>query len=118
MVNEPATGPGRVSSATTAPPQDSLLEIVWRRRATVIVCLILAVGVAWAYLSITPKVYTATSRLLVQHVSPSLSADGGSSDAEQNYLQTQCELLRSTPIVAAALGTLDADSLKTLSETR
>src|SRR5436190_3678454 len=112
MVNQPATSPTRVTGATPAPslshaPHDSLLQIVWRRKWIVVAAAIVALIGAFAYLSVTPKVYTSTSRILVQRVSSSLSAERGSSDADDTYLQTQCEVIKSTNVIAAALGTLD-----------
>jgi hypothetical protein len=48
MVNQSVTGPARVSSATAAPVQDSLFEIIWRRKMALVVCAVLAVAVAYA----------------------------------------------------------------------
>src|SRR5688500_10753239 len=72
---------------------------VWQRRWVVVWTFALSVGCAVAYLRLAPPVYTATSRL---YVTPALPEVGQSLPPERSrtHLNTQVQLLRSTPILA------------------
>jgi len=84
--------------------QDPLLQIAWRRRWTVLVFLLAAVAVAGIYLKKATPLYTSTSRLYVEQEGPRIITDNqGVMTQSKNYLFTQCELLKSTPILATAV---------------
>lgn len=71
---------------------------------------------AAAYVVWATPIYSSTARILVEREGPAIL----NSDAEQavnsskNYLQTQCAMLKSTPIAAAAIESVDVKSFKSL----
>lgn len=98
----------------TATPEP-LIQVVWRQRR--LVGLLAAVGLVLgvAYLLLAPRQYTAISRIYVETGTPQLvSMDNASARLSENYLNTQCELIRSTPILSLALGSLEDQPLRTL----
>src|SRR5687768_185645 len=80
-----------------AAPQD-VFAAVWQRRWVVAWVLVACVGSAVAYLRSATPVYTATSRLYVT-AEPADPAQRPVSERSKNYLSTQGELLKSTPIL-------------------
>jgi succinoglycan biosynthesis transport protein ExoP len=97
------SGPPEIPPAAWAGPARSARSR--RRLMPVILCECLLVGVA--YLLSTPATYTSTARLYVEQYGPRILSenDPGAPGMTQskNYLYTQRELLKSTPILAAAL---------------
>ena len=84
---------------------DSLLEITWRNRwiilATMLVCLALALG----YLHKATPIFKSESKLYVEQTGPRIinELEQGVMTQSTNYLYTQAVLVKSTPILAAAL---------------
>jgi capsular exopolysaccharide synthesis family protein len=76
----------------------------------------LFVAGAAAYVHWTTPVYSATSRILVERETPTiLNSDNEQAvSSSKNYLNTQCSLLKSTPIAAAAIEAVDVKSLQSL----
>lgn len=90
-------------STPTGPKHTGLLQVCWRRRwflaAAALVCL--AGGIL--YLAQATPIFTAVSRLYVEQSGPKIISDSPLSMARSDtYLNTQCELLKSTPILASA----------------
>src|SRR5688572_8964720 len=91
---------------------DTLLQIIWRRRTTVMAVAVVCIFGAVVYLLAARKVYTSTSRIYVQQATPRVLSDQQTgqhiSDA---FFYTQAELLGSTPIISAALEQLNVGSM-------
>src|SRR5580765_7464568 len=85
----------------------SLLQIFWRRRVTVIVCVLGAILIAGAYLLVTPTIYSATSHILVERLNPPGPTGRLSLSGDEGYVKRQCAMIKSTPIVVTALSKLD-----------
>ena len=96
---------------------ESLIEIVWRSRWIVLAATVIALGAAFVYLSKATPIYTSTSRIYVEQTGPKIIGEtaAGVMTQSNNYLYTQAELLKSTPILAAALEVPGIKQLKTFS---
>jgi len=93
----------------------SLLQILGRRRWTVLVTTVLALAGGFLYLQYTTPLYTSTSKVLVEQTGPQIFERDTSGVIARwdKYLYTQAEQLQSTPILLAALKTLGTAKLET-----
>ncbi|HLL90497.1 MAG TPA: Wzz/FepE/Etk N-terminal domain-containing protein, partial [Tepidisphaeraceae bacterium] len=90
----------------------SLVETIQRRRWTVAICAAGLVAVACIYILVATPQYTVTAQLEVQRPPP--VALQGRSPQERNLeqdLATQCEVMRSSPILALALSNAEVRGL-------
>jgi capsular exopolysaccharide synthesis family protein len=86
-------------------PPEGLFTILWRRRRIILLAIMLCLAAAWGYLQVVKPAYTSTSRLYVEQTGPKIITDStGVMTQSKNYLFTQRELLKSTPILSEALG--------------
>ena len=104
--------------ASAAPQADSagpgLLVVLWRRRWIILASTLLCLGVAFAYLKQATPIYSSSSRLYIEEVGPRILTDNqGYVSQSGNYLNTQAEVLKSTPILAGAIELSDAVRMKT-----
>ena len=84
-------------------PED-LFQILWRSRWIVLLTIAAALGIGLAYITIATPIYTSTSRIYVQQSGPKILTEAeGVMTQSKNYLYTQAELLKSTPILSSAL---------------
>jgi succinoglycan biosynthesis transport protein ExoP len=95
----------------------NLLLTLWRRRWIVLSCIVVAVGAAIFYLSQATKIYSSSSQIYIQQSMPRIMGEQMSGGMNLlNYLQTQCDVIRSTAVVRDALNepiTKQATSLQT-----
>lgn len=101
-------------SAAPEAREDSLLEIIWRQRKFVATTMAVFAAIAGIYLMVATPKYTTSARLDVQKASPGLLGDSSKTSSDQesdNYRYTQCEILKSTPILALAMGGPGMDDL-------
>lgn len=90
-----------------------LLQIIWRRRWTVILMMLLSLIGAVVYLATATRVYTSTSRLYVDPGPVGAFTDTtGAANKSDTYQYTQAEMLSSTPILSAAVDSVNARSMK------
>lgn len=83
---------------------ESLVQIIWRSRWIVLLATVVVLAAAFVYLVKAAPIYTSTSRIYVEQRGPKvLIEDQGIMTQSKNYLYTQAELLKSTPILASAL---------------
>lgn len=93
----------------------SLLHVLWSRRWTVLGGIVLALAVTIVYILQATPIFRSTSRLYVDQQGPRIMNEmQGYPARSTNFLYTQCELLRSTPILAEATQRPEIASLKTL----
>ena len=93
-------------------PGGGLVHILWRRRLIVLICLLLSVAGAYAYLRLARPAYISSSRIYVQQSGPRImSSEEGGDRASANYLNNECQVMRSGPILGAAM---DAPGIKDL----
>lgn len=110
--DQPATG-GTVEQFEGL--SESLFEILWHRRWTVLVASVVALAGGFCYIQRATPLFQSTSRVYVEQSTPKIfrEMDEGMLSRSTNYLYTQAELLNSTPILAEALKTGSLDRLKT-----
>jgi capsular exopolysaccharide synthesis family protein len=92
---------------------DAMVQIIWRQRRVVMVALAASLLIGALYLVTAKRLYTGESRLYVEQSGPKLIKDGETRVSE-NYLNTQCELINSTPILALALSTPEVRAIPSL----
>src|SRR5205809_1478901 len=99
-------------------PSTSILTIIWRRRWVFFGCVVLALGAAVAYLAKSTPIYSASSQIYVQQSAPKLITEVLNSGVNSmNYFYTQCDVIRSTAVLSAALespGVRQTRSLKSI----
>lgn len=86
-----------------APPpieetETSLLGSIFRHAWILILTLALSLGAACVYLNRTQPMYTSTARIYIEQSRSSGPAELASAE-RGGYLYTQCEMIRSTPIL-------------------
>ncbi len=83
---------------------ESLMQIIWRSRWIILLTTIASLGGAFTYLSKATPIYTSISRIYVEQSGPRILEEAeGVMTQSKNYLYTQAELLKSTPILSSAL---------------
>jgi capsular exopolysaccharide synthesis family protein len=95
-------------------PED-LIQVIWRSRWIVLLIMAVALGIGLTYITVATPIYTSTSRIYVQQSGPKIltEAEGVMTQSQStNYLYTQAELLKSTPILSSALERTDIKQLK------
>ncbi len=94
----------------------SALDVVWRGRYIVAVCLFLAVVVGYVKGRMAVPAFRAQSKLLLQQSMPNVLGDVISGSGQSSgYLYTQCEIIQSTALLTKALtepGVADAACLR------
>ena len=92
---------------------ESLVQIIWRSRWFVLLATVAALGAAFVYITKATPIYTSTSRIYVEQSGPKILTEAeGVMTQSKNYLYTQAELLRSTPILSSALETAGVQRMK------
>jgi capsular exopolysaccharide synthesis family protein len=92
-------------------PED-LVQIIWRSRWIVLLTTAMALVAGLIYVTMATPLYTSTSRIYVQQSGPKILTEAeGVMTQSKNYLYTQAELLKSTPILSDAL---EKDGIKQL----
>jgi capsular exopolysaccharide synthesis family protein len=98
--------------------QDSLFHMLWRQSWIVLAVAVLAVIAALVYLAKATPIFTSTSRVYVEQTGPRIMKDmeEGVMTASKNYLYTQAELLRATPVVSEAIDKCGAKRLRAFAD--
>ena len=86
-------------------PEQPIVGVVWRRRGIVLLCTFAALAIGGIYLLLAPPSYTSTAEVYIDQGRDRGIISQSPSDLERSddYLNTQCELMISTPILAMAL---------------
>ena len=93
---------------------ESLVQIIWRSRWIVLLATVAAIVAAFVYLAKATPIYTSTSRVYVEQSGPKILTESeGVMTQSKNYLYTQAELLKSTPILSSTLDTSGVRQMKT-----
>ena len=104
---------GTRESPTADVVRGNLVQVLWRSRWLTLAVLIASVSAGFVYVSRIVPVYTSTSRIYVEPSGPRILTEAeGVMTQSKNYLHTQAELLKSTPILLAALEQTDRKQLK------
>ena len=107
-------------SSSVAAQQDSelsiegLLQIALRQRWVILGTTILALVVAFVYILKATPIFTSKSRVYVEQSGPRIINEyEGVMTQSMNYLYTQAELLKSTPIIAEVVNDPQISRFKT-----
>lgn len=90
-----------------------LLPAIWRHRWALVVLPLISLIVAALYLARSEKLYSSTARIYVQQNGPKILSSQDLTTYSNDFLETQCEFIGSTPILADAVASMK--SLKTFS---
>lgn len=94
--------------------EEPLLPTIWRQRWVVAITTGACLVLCFLYLLVATPVYTIAARLYVHKAAPAIMSDRQpETERSDNYLYTQSEMLRSTPILALALSAPETDDFKT-----
>lgn len=91
-----------------------ILPILWRRKWIIVCCAIVAVGSGIVYLSQATKIYSAGTQIYIQQGGNNIWKDQSGGVNYMNYLQTQCDVIRSTAVVQDALKAPEMNRAKSL----
>ena len=97
----------------------SLTRVFWQSRWILLLSVALALAAGLLCLSKATPIYTSTSKVYVEQTGPKIVTETqeGVMTRSTNYLHTQAELLKSTPILVAALEPADMRQLETFAQT-
>jgi capsular exopolysaccharide synthesis family protein len=105
---------GATLEGANRPGPSPLLQVLWRRRWTVVFVTAACLATGVLYLLKATPVYTSASRILVESAGRKVLSDNDIASARSsNYLYTQAEVLTSTPILSDALEGVDTRKIKT-----
>ncbi len=94
--------------------QGEFLQIVLHHRWTILSITILSLVAAFIYILKATPIYTSASRLYVEQAGPRIINEyEGIMTRSKNYLYTQGELIKSTPIIAEVADNAEVKRLKT-----
>ncbi len=84
---------------------ENLIQVIWRSRWIVLLATVFSLILAVIYIAKATPIYTSTSRIFVEQSGPKIitTMEEGVMTQSINYLYTQAELLKSTPILSAVL---------------
>ncbi len=92
-----------------------ILQILWRRQLILFLCVAVCLITAIVYITQATPIYASQSRIYIDNNTPQFlqsllttTGQGG------NYLSTQCDVITSSPIVAAAVSALPTQTLPSL----
>ena len=92
----------------------SVITILWRRRWTVLATVLLALAGATVYLIVATRIYTSHSSVYIEQQGVRILSDAqGLMAKSDSYLYTQAEVLKSAPILNAALEQVNYRTMKT-----
>ena len=97
---------------------DSLIHILWSERWLILISVFSCLLIAFIYITKVTPVYTSTSRVYVEQSGPKIIAEmeEGVMTQSKNYLYTQAELLKSTPIISEALNNIRIRQMRTFTK--
>jgi len=96
---------GSAGVSTPSAVTETVAEVVWRGRWVVLLSTLALIAVAVVYIMNATPIFMSTSRIYVEQSGPRIVSEleEGVMTQSKNYLYTQAELLRSTPILSAAM---------------
>lgn len=106
--------PATWASTPTRPASDSLGRMLWRQCWLILGCVLAVLSGAVVYLTRSTPLHTSTSRIYVEQTGPRIihETQPGVMTASLNYLYTQAELMKATPVISAALEACGAEGLR------
>ena len=100
-------------------PQKGLLQIALQQRWIILLTTMVVLALAFYYVIKVTPIYTSTSRVYVEQAGPKIITEyQGVMTQSKNYLYTQAEMLKSTPILAGVADDPQISKLKTFTSKR
>jgi capsular exopolysaccharide synthesis family protein len=97
--------------------QEGLLNVLLRHRWTIFCVTVLSLLAAFIYILKATPIYTSSSRIFVEQSGPRIISEyEGLMTRSNNYLYTQGELIKSTPIVASVADEAKIQRMKTFED--
>ncbi len=94
-----------------------LLDLFWRRRTYIILCMVLGIGLAVLYCGLATPMYESTADVLVVQKRPqAVTGDNQFESGFEDYLATHLAIIGSPLIVQRAVDTSDLGSLESFSD--
>jgi capsular exopolysaccharide synthesis family protein len=81
--------------------ETNLLQLAWQSRWLILLCMLVGAGIAWTILQRVTPLYPAQSRIYVDRALPSIMSNEMQLGQSANYVYTQAELIRSTPVLVS-----------------
>lgn len=97
------------------PHGPGLLHVLWQRRLIVLVSVLLAVAGGVGYLYYATPIYSSSSRIYVHSSGPKIMSADEAGAGRSTNLNTECQVIMSGPILAAALNSPGIKDLPTFS---
>jgi succinoglycan biosynthesis transport protein ExoP len=95
-------------------PSRAVLVVLWRRRWVLLTTVMLTLAVAAGYLAVATPIYTSSSSVYIEQNGTKILTDTqGLMTKSDSFLYTQAEIIKSAPILSAALEKVDARQMKT-----
>jgi capsular exopolysaccharide synthesis family protein len=112
--NEPAVAAAASEPTASAPAMPINLMALWRYRWIIVIVFAIAIGGGLVYLMQAPKLYSSTARVLVEQRGMRILNENQPyyNDGRIFYF-TQCEIMRSTPIVGRVVESQNVRDLPT-----
>jgi capsular exopolysaccharide synthesis family protein len=97
---------------------ESLIQIIWRNRLIVLVTTFVALIAVLVYLIRSTPIYISTSKIYVEQSGPKIigETEEGIMTQSNNYLYTQAELLKSSPILTSVVDTPGIKQMQTFAK--
>lgn len=93
---------------------EGLLQIIVRQRWIILASAIMTLVFAFIYILKATPIYRSTSRLYVEQTGPRIISEyEGVMSQTTNYLYTQAELIKSTPIISYMINTSEISQFRT-----
>jgi succinoglycan biosynthesis transport protein ExoP len=96
--------------------EEGLLQIALHHRWTILLTTLLFLFAAFFYILKTTPIFTSTSRLYVEQIGPRIIGNNERWRQTKNYLYTQAELLKSTPITGEVADNSQVSRFRTFNE--
>jgi polysaccharide biosynthesis transport protein len=110
-------GRARHDSLMPALMPTSLFEVIWRSRWIVLACVVAALVAGFVYVLKATPIFMSTSRVYVEQTGPKVMEDvQGVMTQSKNYLYTQAEMIKSTPIISMAVEKPEIQRLRTFQD--
>ena len=106
VVVEPGRSGGGAAAEPEAPQMD-VLAVLWRRRWVILGLALLGLAAGFVVYQRATPLYRSIAQIYVQQSGPRIMGDSGLNATSQNYLNTQAELIRSTPVLSVAVSRTD-----------
>ncbi len=90
---------------------DTIFPLIWRQKGLVLAFSLIGMVAAAFYVRFATPYWKTEARIIVARSNP-LIGDGEAAAVSDNFLNTQCELIKSSPILALAISNAQADQLR------